>query len=117
MLGGGMPELSSTFLVGDVGTGRTTFSLHYLLAGARAGEHGLMVTIGDTVPDLLKKADDLGLELRSRVADGDIQILEVPAVEINPYELAWTIRTIVQKRAIKRLVIDSSSALEAAPSI
>jgi circadian clock protein KaiC len=117
MLGGGIPELSTTFLVGDVGTGRTTFSLHYLLAGARAGDPGLIVTIGDTVPDLLKKADDLGLELRARVAEGHIQILEVPAVEINPYELAWTIRTIVEERAIKRLVIDSSSALEAAPSI
>jgi circadian clock protein KaiC len=117
MLDGGLPELSTTFLVGDVGTGRTTFSLHYLLAGAQAGEPGLMVTIGDTMPDLLKKSDDLGLGLRSFVAEGRIHILEVPAVEINPYRLAWQLRTIVEERAIKRFVIDSISALEAAPSV
>ncbi len=116
MLGGGIPELSTTFLLGDVGTGRTTFSMHYLLAGARASEPGLMVAIGDTVPDLLKKSDDLQLDLRAHVAEGRIHLLDVPAVEINPYRLAWEIRDIVHQRAIKRLVIDSMSALEGAPS-
>jgi circadian clock protein KaiC len=117
MLGGGIPELSTTVIVGDVGTGRTTLCMNYLLAGASAGESGLIVTVGDTIPDLLDKADELGLELRSRVEEGRICMIEVPAVEINPYQLAWQIRTAVEQHAIKRLVIDNISALEAAPSI
>lgn len=117
MLGGGLPEYSTTVIVGDVGTGRTTLSLHYLLTGAEAGEPGVMVTVGDTVPDLLQKSDDLGLELRARVAEGTLHILEVPAVEINSYRLASELRSIVQERRIKRLVIDSISALESAPSV
>ncbi len=117
MLGGGIPELSTTVIVGDVGTGRTTLSIHYLLAGVYTGEAGLMVTIGDAIADLLDKADELDLTLRSQVDAGRISIIEVPAVEINPYKLAWRIRTLVEQRAIKRLVIDSISALEAAPTI
>jgi circadian clock protein KaiC len=117
MLGGGIPELSTTVIVGDVGTGRTTLSMHFLLAGASAGESGLMVTVGDTIPDLLDKADALGLALRSQVEEGRICMLEVPAAELNPYQLAWQIRTVVEQHAIKRLVIDNISALEAAPSI
>lgn len=117
MLGGGLPELSTTVLIGDVGTGRTTFSLHYLLAGAQADETGLMVTIGDTIPDLLKKSDDLGMGIRALVENGRIHILEVSGIEINPYQLAWQIRTMVEEHNIKRLVIDNINGLEAAPSV
>lgn len=117
MLGGGLPECSTTVFIGDVGTGRTTFSLHYLLAGARRGEHGLLVSLADAAVDLQQKARELGLHLDEALEAGLIQIIESPAVELDPYRLAWNIHEVVTKGNIKRLVIDSVTGLEGAPGV
>jgi circadian clock protein KaiC len=114
MLGGGLPQFSTTMFFGDPGTGKTTFGLHYLLAGARVGEQGLLVTLNEPVPDLLLKADNLGLDLAAEVDAGRIHILRVPPLEINLDETAWTIRSMVEEWEVKRLVVDGLAELERA---
>ena len=44
MLEGGFPFPSTILLAGNTGTGKTTFALQFLFAGARLGEQGLFFT-------------------------------------------------------------------------
>lgn len=117
MLGGGLPEFSSTVFLGDAGTGRTTFSLHYLLAGAEAGEEGLLVAVRSSLADLVDKADNLGLDLRGHLRTGAITVIEIPPVEIDSYAVAWRIREMVEAKRPARLVVDTISDLEQTPGI
>jgi circadian clock protein KaiC len=117
MLGGGLPEFSTTAFIGDLGTGRTTFSMHFLLAGALAGERGMFVALGDTQPDILEKADELRLPLRELVDSGYIQILEVPLVELDPYRFAWRLAEMLNRNPIQRVVLDSATNLESVPAV
>lgn len=117
MLGGGLPEFSSTVITGDYGTGKTTFGLHYLLAGAKLDEPGLLVSLTDTESDLLCKATDLGLDLPGAVEAERVHVIEAPIVELNPYLFAWRIKEAVEQWGIKRLVIDSLTELEDTPGV
>lgn len=117
MLGGGLPELSTTVFYGDPGTGKTTFGLHYLLAGAAAGEPGLLVTFREPLLSLYKKAGDLGLDLEGAVKRGTVQVLRMAPVRIDPDEVAWTIRQAIEQNAVQRVVIDGIIELERAVHI
>ncbi len=114
MLGGGLPDLSTTVFYGDPGTGKTTFGLNYLLAGVAAEERGLLLTFREPVAGLYRKAADLGLDLEGVVRSGMVQIQRVAPVEIDPDEVAWTMRTIIEQHNVRRVVIDGLVELERA---
>lgn len=114
MLGGGLPDLSTTVFYGDPGTGKTTFGVNYLLAGVAAGEPGLMLTFREPVAGLYRKASDLGLDIEGAVRSGGIHVRRIPPVAIDPDQIAWTLRTIIEEHAIQRVVIDGSIELERA---
>jgi len=65
MLGGGLPGGAAMLVAGGSGTGKTSFGLHFLDAGARAGEAGLYFGFGEPPAALLAAADGLGLTLRA----------------------------------------------------
>lgn len=44
LIGGGLPKGRSILLSGEPGTGKTLFSLQYLLEGAKRGESVIYVT-------------------------------------------------------------------------
>ncbi|HEX8918823.1 MAG TPA: ATPase domain-containing protein, partial [Chloroflexota bacterium] len=117
MLGGGLPEFSSTMIMGDTGTGKSTLALQYIMAGAEQGERGLILALHDERVDVLQKAADLQIDLATHVESGRVEILEITPVEIDPYALAWRIREVVERHRPQRFVIDSVSDLEAAPGV
>ena len=63
-------------LEGEPGTGKTTVALHYLLAGARAGERSLYITLSETERELRQGALSHGWEL-----DKNIHIFELTPPE------------------------------------
>ncbi|MFL6529788.1 MAG: ATPase domain-containing protein [Chthoniobacterales bacterium] len=75
ILGGGLPCNRLYLIEGHPGTGKTTFSLHFLLAGVRNGERVLYITLSETREELLEVAMSHGWNL-----DG-IEILELSAME------------------------------------
>ena len=70
MLGGGLPAGAAALVAGASGTGKTPLGLHFLDAGARAGEAGLYVGFDEPPAALLAAADGLGLALRAAHARG-----------------------------------------------
>lgn len=115
LLGGGLTYNTNSLLVGSLGTGKTFLALHYALAGARAGEPTLFVGFRETLQQLIDKTAPfaLGADLQRALAPGgNLAILRVPPVELEPDILADRLLTIIDERGIRRLVMDSIAELE-----
>jgi len=76
VLNGGFARGRTFLLEGNPGTGKTTVAMQFLLAGAKAGERGLYITMSETENELRIAADTHGWEL------GDIDIFELAPPEM-----------------------------------
>lgn len=117
MLGGGLPAHSTTLISGESGTGKTTLALQYLVAGAAAGEAGLLVTFHERSSELVRKATDLGIDLASSLAQGSVRLLRLPPVELHPDAVAWRVVEEVRGHGITRIAIDGVRDLERMASV
>src|SRR5687767_2869135 len=121
VLRGGMTPNRLYLIEGDPGSGKTTLSLQFLLAGVERGETCLYVTLSETAEELHASAASHGWTI-----DG-IHVLEIIASEENlkldarytmyhpsEVELAETISKVLAEAARlkpSRLVFDSLSEL------
>jgi len=64
MTGGGFKQGKTYFISGETGTGKTLFSLQYILDGIKKGEAGVYVTIDQKSKDIIDDAESLGWDLR-----------------------------------------------------
>ena len=121
VLHGGLIRHRFYLVDGDPGAGKTTLALQYLLAGARAGESCLYVTLSETKEELLAGAESHGWSLEG------IKIVELIAEErdltsgdeltmYHPSEVELTETTrrvleVVERTKPARMVFDSLSEL------
>lgn len=68
ILSGGLTRGHVFLLEGQPGTGKTTAALHFLLAGARAGEKTLYITLSETEAELRSGARSHGWEMDDHIA-------------------------------------------------
>ncbi|MHB8646257.1 MAG: ATPase domain-containing protein [Thermomicrobiales bacterium] len=114
MLHGGLNRGTVTFLAGSPGSGKTLTALHYIMAGADAGEPGLFVCFTESEEQLHLKAEHFGLDLRGAIVRGMVSLLCIAPVELEVDIFAATLRHRVEHLGIRRLVIDSVAAVEVA---
>ncbi|MHC8305713.1 ATPase domain-containing protein [Pseudomonas sp. PB3P13] len=76
ILAGGLSRSHVFLLEGEPGTGKTTVALQFLMAGARAGERSLYITLSETEHELRQGARSHGWEL-----DENIHIFELTPPE------------------------------------
>jgi circadian clock protein KaiC len=74
ILGGGFPCNRFFLIDGEPGAGKTTLALQFLLAGIRAGEPGLYITLSETRDELNSVAESHGWSL------GALGIFELSAI-------------------------------------
>lgn len=112
LIGGGAVRGSTTILAGALGTGKTLACLHFLMAGAAAGERGLFVGFRESPRQLIDKAGAFGLDLEGAVKDGRVTIVHRPPVDLVVDEVTWAIREYVASLAPRRIALDSIAELE-----
>jgi circadian clock protein KaiC len=106
LLGGGFDRGTTSLILGQVGTGKSTLALLYAEQMAASGEHSKVFAFDETRAVLLARAKVLGLNLAKHVESGLIKVQQVDPAEISPGEFA---RGIVQgvEAGCKLVVIDS----------
>jgi circadian clock protein KaiC len=112
MLQGGLLTGSTTLVVGPAGSGKTLLGLHFLTAGAQAGASGLYVGLYEPPPDLIAKADKVGMALGHWVAAEMITLHWQPVIMNSLDMLAAQIMDVIAKQNVQRLFIDGLQGLQ-----
>lgn len=113
LLRGGLRANSTTMIFGPTGSGKTLFGLHFLVAGARAGEPGLHLGFYEPQPELIEKGEQVGLDMRGMLESGALELIWQPPVEQLIDEVAQRLLDAVDRRGVRRLVLDGFEAFKA----
>lgn len=124
ILRGGIPQGNVVLLAGGSGMGKTTLALEFLAHGAEQSEKGLFMSVTEPVPILQRNAREYLFMKPEFLESKDIRFIDLRAVLQRmdtrpdhhytleePAELVRAIDAIVQEYQIKRLVIDSVTAI------
>ena len=111
MLGGGLPQASSTVVLGGTGTGKTLLGLQFLLEGARVGEPGILFTLEETTNQLRRIAQSLGWNLRALEERKLITLSYVSPVELSTDRFLDQARQDVARLGARRVVLDSLTSM------
>jgi circadian clock protein KaiC len=110
LVGNGFEQGSINLVTGKTGTGKSIFSMQFLIAGAKMKEKGMFVTTEESGDCIKKQAESIGWDLSSLEKQGMLKILALEPFEID------TIMTKITEAArafgAKRAVIDSLSMFE-----
>ena len=109
LLKGGIPLGRSIILSGVSGTGKTTFSLQFLIAGASQNQKGLLFSFEETPDRLYRTAASFGWDLENLVREGILRIIFVPQTDIRLEEQLENIVEAVETFQPQRFVLDSLS--------
>ncbi len=121
LLAGGIPEGFMVAAVGEPGTGKTVFSIHFAYQAIRDGEKAIYVTTEESRESLLRQAEMLGFDFRRAVREGRMVIIDALMRDRDdPWSIEdLTVESLVEKvieakrflgYGHARLVVDSMSA-------
>lgn len=103
---GGFVSESLNLLVGNAGSGKTTFQLQFLYNGIKEfGENGMYISFEPEVKDILKTSKLQDMDLEPFREKGKIEIMKFDP-EITIKKLQSEISKIVIDKNIKRICID-----------
>jgi len=106
ILKGGIRKNASVLVTGPPGTGKTILAIQFIIEGAKRKEPGIYITSEETIEDIRNYAESLGLDIKKYEKNGLITLVKQ---SISPKKLMSiaTPLTIIKKKKIKRVVIDS----------
>lgn len=120
ILGGGLTPERMYLVEGTPGTGKTTFALRFLMAGAAQGEQGLYITLSETAIELRAVVDSHGwaldgIEVHELVNElGISEEAEQSILHPSEIELGETIKAVtreIERLNPSRVVFDSLSEM------
>ncbi|RXH57229.1 ATPase domain-containing protein [Granulicella sibirica] len=107
MFGGGICRGSSTLLIGPTGAGKSTVALQYACAATARGDRAIVYAFDEVLRIAQDRATALGLDVRRHIRDGNLAMSQVDPAELSPGEFIWQIRSDVEERDTRVVVIDS----------
>ncbi|MGB6870623.1 MAG: ATPase domain-containing protein [Acidobacteriaceae bacterium] len=107
LLGGGIDSGTSTLLLGPAGCGKSTIAIRYAVSAVERGERPALFTFDETLATLVIRAKGLGMDIKKHADSGNLLLRQVDAAELSPGQFVYEIRQLVEKQALKLLIIDS----------
>jgi circadian clock protein KaiC len=100
--------LGSTTVVGGIsGAGKSVMALHYVAEGARLGERSLLLSLDEQVPQVLRNAASIGIDLQPAIDRGVVRLYYHAPQELEIDQHFHTIEQIIEEFKPRRVVIDS----------
>jgi len=96
-------------VAGISGVGKSVMGLQYIAEGARRGERSLMLTLDEQVPQVLRNAKSIGIDLQPEIDRGVVQLYFDPPQEIEIDHHFHKIEQIVEEFRPTRVLLDSLS--------
>ena len=106
MLTGGLPNGTTTALIGPTGSGKTLLGLQFLRQGARDGERCLYFGFHDAPERIIQQGDGVGLELNTLRDTDVLDIVWKRSYETLIDPLVHQLVDHVLHRRVRRLFID-----------
>src|SRR2546425_140783 len=100
---------STTVVAGISGVGKSVMALQSIAEGARLGEPSLMLTLDEQIPQVLRNAKSIGIDLQTHIGRGVVHLYYDPPQEIEVDHHFHTIEQIVKDFRPRRAVLDSIS--------
>ncbi len=109
LIGGGFDKNSINVIVGGAGSGKSIFATQFLVQGIKNGEKTLYVTFEEKKEHFYQNMSDFGWNLKEYEDKGAFTFLEYTPekVRLMLEEGGGSIESIIKKKKISRLVIDS----------
>lgn len=96
-------------MVGISGVGKSVMGLQYLAEGVRRGERGMMLSLDEQVPQILRNAASLGLDFQADIDGGLLRVEYDAPQEIEVDVHFHQLEALVKEFKPRRVVIDSLS--------
>ena len=109
LVNGGYFLGSTTVVAGMSGVGKSVMALHYMAEGARRGERSLMLSLDEQVPQLMRNASTIGIDLQPAIDADMVRLYYDAPQEIEVDHHFHKIEQIIEELQPKRVVIDSLS--------
>src|SRR5688572_7233701 len=106
LLGGGLDRGTTTLVMGQAGTGKSTLALQYAAQMAARGERSILFAFDEVRDLVLARAAALGIQIAPHLETGLITVQQVDPAELSPGEFAVRIRRGVEE-GCKLIIIDS----------
>jgi len=119
LIGGGLPFHRTILLYGDIGTGKTTFGLQFLMEGARHGDAGVLVSVDEKPQHVLEDARRFGWDVDGAIDRHLITVLDPSPCftalrgrnGLDARRVASDLTQQVRHLTASRLVIDGANSL------
>jgi circadian clock protein KaiC len=109
LVNGGYFLGSTTVVAGISGVGKSVMGLHYLAEGARLGERSVMLTLDEQVPQVVRNANSIGIDLQKFIDSGIVRVQYDTPQEIEIDRHFYNIEQIVETFKPTRVLFDSLS--------
>lgn len=110
LLGDGYWPGATTLIAGPSGSGKTLMGLHFVVNGARQGEHGVIATLQENSTQLQRIAAGFGWSL----SEPGIEVMYRSPVDIYIDEWVDDLLRMVERTAATRVLVDSLGDLRIA---
>ncbi|MEO2091560.1 MAG: ATPase domain-containing protein, partial [Gemmataceae bacterium] len=107
MLGGGLTRGTSTMVMGPAGVGKSSLATRYAVAAAERGEHAVVYTFDETLETYIARSEGLGLPVRTHIEAKRLDVRQIDPAELSAGEFVHALRTAVEERNTRLVVIDS----------
>jgi circadian clock protein KaiC len=114
MMGGGIPAGDSILVAGPSGTGKSTLASQFIGGEGARESPSVLVTFEERPEAYLARAEGFGLNLRTLIDAGTLEVIYLRPLDLSPDETLHEIREAVRRLDAERVVIDSLSGFELA---
>jgi circadian clock protein KaiC len=107
MFGGGIARGSATLFTGPPGTGKSTLAMQYAYAAAKRGDRAIVYAFDEVLRTARDRATSLGMDVQTELDRGTLAMSQVDPAELSPGEFVCQIRSDVEDKDTRVVVIDS----------